>query len=388
MRIAVDYTAAARQRFGVGRYARELIRAVLAQDAPHEYVVMTGTAGLGERWRREKAHLRHLAAHPQHLRFRDLPLDDEWMARLWQRLRLPLPAEWLTGPVDLFYSPDFVLPPLRRGTRSMLTVHDLSFLRHPEAFTPALRDYLRTVVPRSVARADIVLADSEATRRDLIALLDLPPERVVTLYPGLSAGFTPTPGPDERGRLRRRYGVGGRPYILAVGTVQPRKNYVRLMAACDALADEAELVIVGQRGWLADPILAEAARRPHVRMLGFVEDDDLAALYRQAVALAFPSLYEGFGLPPLEAMACGTPVVASTASSVPEVVGDAALLLDPTEISAWSEALARLLHDEALRARLRRAGLARARTFSWERAARRWLAVAQSLHTSRFQEGL
>jgi len=383
MRIAIDYTAAARQGAGIGRYARELIDAVLAMASSHEFVLLTAAAGLGEAWTHTQQRLRETAARPGSLTFRDLPLTDDWMARLWQRLRLPLAAEWITGRVDAFYSPDFVLPPLQRHTRALLTVHDLSFLRHPETFPPKLGAYLNQAVPRSVARADHILADSEATRRDLLDLFNVPPGKVTTLYGGVTARFNPTAADGERERLQAQYGVGARPYILAVGTVQPRKNYVRLMEACDPLAVEGDLdlVIVGRPAWLSEPIVAAAEQRPYVHLMGFFADADLPALYRQAEVLAFPSVYEGFGFPPLEAMACGTPVVASTASSVPEVVGDAGLLADPLDVSAWTAALAQVLDNQDLRARLRQAGLERAATFTWARTAQAWLNLVGSLST-------
>ena len=303
------------------------------------------------------------------------------MARLWQRLRLPILAEWITGRVDCFYSPDFVLPPLRHDTPALLTVHDLSFLRHPETFPPALRAYLENAVPRSVARADHILADSNATRDDLINLLNVAPSKVTTLYSGVSPRFTPNGTPGERQRLQSKYGIGDTPYILALGTVQPRKNYVRLMEACDPLAEKRDLhlIIVGRPAWLSEPIVAAAEQRDHVRLMGFLDDADLPALYRQAAAFAFPSIYEGFGLPPLEAMASGTPVVVSAASSLPEVVGDAGLTIDPLDVPAWTTALTRILDDETLRARLRQAGLARAATFTWTRTAQQWLSVVESL---------
>ena len=375
MRIAIDYTAAARQGGGIGRYARELVSAVLSQETEHRFVLLAASGGLGERWSREQARLHALAAQPERLKFRSLPLTDDWMARIWQRLRLPLPAELITGPVDYFYSPDFVLPPLLPATKAMLTVHDLSFLRHPETFPPPLRHYLETAVPRSVARADHILADSHATRQDLISLLATPAEKITTLYSGVSTDFDAHSAPGERERLQERYGIGQHPYIVTVGTVQPRKNYIRLMSACDPLAAERELelVIVGKPAWLAEPILKAADARDYVHRLGFTEEHDLAAIYRQAAVCAFPSIYEGFGLPVLEAMACGTPVVASSASSVPEVVGSAGLLIDPLEIAGWTDALRRVLDESELHAELRARGLKHAQTFQWERAAEEWL---------------
>ncbi|MGC9357993.1 MAG: glycosyltransferase family 4 protein [Anaerolineae bacterium] len=379
MRIAIDYTAAARQGGGIGRYARELIRTILASSSQHDFVLMTATAGLGSRWKSERDLLREIAAAPHRLSLRSLPITDDWMARLWQRLRLPIPADIITGKVDCFYSPDFVLPPLRKATPALLTVHDLSFLHYPDTFTRPLRHYLEQAVPRSVRRADHVLADSDATRQDLIELLNVPAEKVTTLYAGVSPDFTPKEIPGERHRLPHRYEVGNRPFILAVGTVQPRKNYIRLMEACDPLADERniDLAIVGRPAWLSGPTLEAASHRPYVHLLGFTDEGDLPALYRQAALLAFPSLYEGFGLPPLEAMASGTPVVASNASSIPEVVGEAGLLVDPTDVPAWTETLRRALDDEALRAQLRARGLERASQFTWERTAQGWWEVVK-----------
>ena len=380
MRIAVDYTAAARQGAGIGRYTRELISAILAADASHRYVLMAATAGLGERWQCEAARLRALADGDR-LTLRPLPLTDDWLARLWQRLRIPIPAEWITGGVDLFYSPDFVLPPLRHGTPALLTVHDLSFLRHPETFPNALRTYLERAVPRSVDRADHVLADSHATRRDLIELLGVPSDKITTLHLGVSSRFSPQPRPDECARLEARYDLGPKPTILAVGTVQPRKNIQLLIEALDALRanHDVTLALAGKPAWLSDPILEAAAQRDDVRVLGFVADEDLPALYRQARVFAFPSLYEGFGLPPLEALACGTPVVASNASSVPEAVGDAGLLIDPLDLPAWIHALDRALTDASLRETLRTRGLDRAARFTWARAARQWLTTVQTV---------
>ncbi len=371
MRIGVDYTAAVRQGGGIGRYTRELLRAIL-QQAPDalEMRLFAAAAQRWDEWKSARRRLRTEAAHPHKISFRTLPLTDDWMARLWQRLRLPLPVETLLGALDLFYEPDFVLPPTRPQTRTLLTVHDLSFLVMPETFPPPLRRYLEGAVPRSVARADHILADSQATRRDLIRLLGTPAEKVTVLYSGVSDDFTPHPHPGEKERLRDRYALPER-YILSVGTVQPRKNYRRLIEATAPL--DLPLVIVGKPAWLADPIVAAAEQAPHVKLLGFIEEGDLPALYRQATLFAFPTLYEGFGLPPLEAMACGTPVVASTASSVPEVVGEAGLLVDPLDVAGWTTAMRRLLEDDSLRHRLREAGLRRASRFTWEAAGRTWL---------------
>jgi glycosyltransferase involved in cell wall biosynthesis len=369
MHIAIDYTAAVQQRAGIGRYTRELVGALLhleeAREA-HRYTLFAAAGGRSA----------PVGSLPPAIRRRFLPLSDEWAARLWHRARLPIPEETFTGPIDLFYSPDFVLPPTRRRTPTLLTVHDLSFLRYPDHFVPKLVRYLSRVVPESVARADRVLADSQATRTDLVELLGTSPEKVEVLYSGVDARFRPEREPGEQERLRARYGLD-RPYVLSVGTLQPRKNYVRLIRAFVRLSvSGVMLVIAGARGWLYEEVLEEAARHgDRTRILGFVAEEDLPALYRGASLFVFPSFYEGFGLPVLEAMACGVPVVCSRASSLPEVAGDAALLVDPHDEEGLREAMGRALEDEALRREMTARGLARAAHFTWERAARQLLAA-------------
>lgn len=375
MRIGIDYTAAVRQRAGIGRYTRELVGALLALPSPHRYTLFAATGGLHGA----------LPALPAAVRLRTLPLSDDWMARLWHRARLPLPVEWVTGRVELFYSPDFVLPPTLPGVRTLLTVHDLSFLRYPDHFVPKLVDYLSRAVPRAVARADRVLADSQATRADLIERLGAPADKVEVLYSGVDQRFCPTAEPGERERLQARYGWDGQPYVLTVGTLQPRKNYVRLIRAFARLRPAdlppgMRLLIAGGRGWLYEEVLAEADRHAgRVRVLGFVEDEDLPALYRGASLFVFPSLYEGFGLPVLEALACGVPVVCSNASSLPEVAGDAALLVAPEDEDGLAEGLLRALTDEPLRQEMIARGLRQAARFTWEQAARQLLAAFDRL---------
>jgi glycosyltransferase involved in cell wall biosynthesis len=370
MRIGIDYTAAARQQAGIGRYTRELVTSLLALDSDHDYVIFAAVGGLEPgRWEREAERLR--AASAGRLTFHTLPLSDEWLARLWHRLRLPFPVEWLIGPVDVFYSPDFVLPPTRPDTRTLLTVHDLSFMRYPGAFVPPLRQYLERVVPRAMARADRVLADSAHTRDDIVAFFGVAPDAVTVLYSGVDPRFCPEPAPGERERLQARYAVDARPYVLSVGTLQPRKNYVRLIQAFGALQrPDTRLLIAGGQGWLYDKIIAAAARHERTTLLGFVDDADLPALYRHAELFVLPSLYEGFGLPVLEAMACGVPVVCSDTSSLPEVAGDAALLVDPLDVEALTEAMARALRDDERRETMIERGLAQAARFTWQRAAR------------------
>jgi len=365
-RIGIDYTAAVQQGAGIGRYTRGLIGALAALDRANRYVLFSAGRDAAESW-------------PSNFSRRTLPLTDRHLAILWQRLRLPVPIELFTGRVDIFHSPDFVLPPVA-AARTVLTIHDLSFMRYPECSSPPLLEYLMRSVPRSVARADLLLADSESTRQDLMELLGVPGERVRVVYAGVEKRFAPVEDEAVIGTTLQRYGIQ-RPYILGLGTLQPRKNFVRLIRAYDRLRRERslphQLVIGGGRGWLYEEIdtcIESLGLQEQVRLIGFVQDDDLPALYTAADVFAFPSLYEGFGIPILEAMACGTPVVTTTASSLPEVAGDAALMVSPTDEEALADALWRALDETALRNALRHRGFDQIQHFTWEAAAQQLLA--------------
>ena len=286
---------------------------------------------------------------------------------LWQRLRLPLRAELLAGRFDILHAPDFVLPPT--GARTLLTVHDLTFLVHPECAEAGLRRYLARAVPHALRRANMVLVDSQATAHDLARLLGVTGPRVRLLYPGVDTRFRPLPVAETE-RVRTKLGLPAR-FVLFVGTLEPRKNLPRLMAGFARATIDADiaLVIAGRRGWLEEEIFATVAQlgiAHRVHFLDFVADADLPALYNLAQAFVYPSLYEGFGFPVLEAMACGTPVVTAAVASLPEVAGDAAILVDPLSEAAIALGIERVLSATEP---LHGAGLAQARRFSWERAA-------------------
>ena len=362
--IAIDYTAALEQGGGIGRYTRELVAALAALDDQTEFRLFVA----GQQSRR-------LPEPPgPNFSWATTRLSPKWLARAWHRARMPLPIERWTGPIALLHAPDFTLPPTQLLTRTLLTVHDLSFIRAPETADPGLREYLNDVVPRSVRRANQILADSESTRQDLIALYSVPPRKITVLYSGVSDRFYPIADAGALQSVRERYHIGGGPYIFSVGTVQPRKNYGRLVKALHRLGrPDLKLVIAGGKGWLEDPLyqqIEEMGMGKQVQFLGFANDDDLPALYSAAEVFAFPSLYEGFGLPPLEAMACGVPVVSSNTSSLPEVVANAALTVNPTDVEALADALGRLLDDHALRNTLINRGQLRVQGFSWTASAR------------------
>lgn len=361
--IAIDYTAALKQGGGIGRYTRELVSALARLDSETPYVLFTAgqmgdlafsTPGANFVWKTAR-------------------LSPDWLARLWHRAHLRLFIEGWTGPIAILHAPDFTLPPTRRGVQTLLTVHDLTFIRAPDAATPRLRAYLNAVVPRSVQRADHILADSEATRQDLMEFYRTPADKISVLYSGVESRFRPIYDSNILRAVRERYHIGDQLFILSIGTIQPRKNYERLVEALHRLGQsDLKLVIAGGKGWLADSLYRKVESlgiKERVQFLGFVDDADLPALYSAAHIFAYPSLYEGFGLPPLEAMACGVPVIASNTSSLPEVVGDAGLLIDPYDVNDLALALAKVLGDENLHRRLSEMGQQRARKFSWDAAA-------------------
>lgn len=368
IRIGIDATAAVTQGGGIGRYTRELVGALGNEPGNYTYRLFSA---------RQPAELPVPEPIPQSsaISYRQAPLSAQWLYRVWYRLRLPLPVQLFTGTIDLFHSPDFVLPPVLGDIPTLLTVHDLSFLHYPETFTPALVNYLNRVVPWSVERATHVVADSEATKRDLVNLWHVEPEKISVLYSGVHERFQPVTDDKVLAQMRQRYGLGEAPYILSVGTVQPRKNYEMLIRALKRVADKCphNLVIAGGQGWLYDQVMDEVREQrleERVRFTGFVDDADLPALYSESSLFVFPSLYEGFGLPLLEAMACGVPVLTSNASSLPEVAGTAAMQLPPTSERKWARAMLQVLGDSELRVHMVAAGFRQVRRFSWQKAAR------------------
>ena len=370
MLIGIDASrAVATYRTGTENYALHLIRELLAVGGEHRfrlYFRQAPPAGL----------------FPPGAEERVIPFP-----RLWTHVALS--REMLAHPPDLLFVPSHVLP-LARPRRSVVTVHDLGYHYHPEAHTAWQNVYLRWSTRHNARSATRVLADSEATRRDLVNYYHTPPDRIAVVYPGRDETLAPVSDPALLAGVRARYGLAD-PYLLYVGTLQPRKNLVRLVQAFSRLpallAGQEQpphlpgLVLAGMKGWLHDEIVSQVRAlglEGQVLLPGYVPEDDLPALLSGALAFVFPSLYEGFGLPVLEAMACGTPVICSNTSSLPEVAGDAALLVDPHDVESLARAMLRLLMNGHLRSELAARGLEQARRFSWRRCARETLAVLEA----------
>ncbi len=300
------------------------------------------------------------------------------MARiLWEQALQP--GALRRAGVNLVHAPVNV-GPMVRSCPLVVTVHDLSFLLYPETFRPMQRLYQRVMARWTARHAERVITVSESTRADVMRLFGVPAERVVAVPNGVSGSYRPLP-PGEVEAFRRREGLPEQ-FLLCVSTMEPRKNIPRLLEAFARLPGAPLLVIAGGKGWYFDAIFATIERlglQNRVRLTGYIAQHDLPLWYNAATWFVYPSLYEGFGLPALEALACGTPSIVSNSSSLPEVVGDAAILVDPHDVSALAEALARALQDPGLAAGLRQAGPQRAAEFSWARTAAATAAVYRNV---------
>jgi glycosyltransferase involved in cell wall biosynthesis len=367
MLIGIDASrAAALERTGTENYSLNLIRHLLALENDHCYRLYFNRPPTAE-----------LFPMTADLELRVMPFP-----RLWTHLRLSW--EIARHPPDVLFVPAHVLP-LVHPRSSVVTVHDLGYLYYPEAHRPSDRLYLDLSTRYNARAASRVIAVSQATKDDLVQHCGIRPDKITVVYSGCDGTIQPVEDEATIERVKARYGIQG-DYILYVGTLQPRKNLGRLLKAYAIVRKQANrsetpcLVIGGRKGWLYDQIFQQVERlglQTEVVFPGYVPQDDLPALLSGARLFVFPSLYEGFGLPVLEAMSCGTPVLCSNASSLPEVAGNAAFLIDPLDVGNMAKAMNRLLQDEGLRTQLVERGLQQVRHFSWDRCARETLAVLE-----------
>jgi glycosyltransferase involved in cell wall biosynthesis len=311
---------------------------------------------------------RYAAAPGIRLQVSRLPTGRPPVRILWEQALQPWAVR--RAKVDLLHSPAFVSP-LVSACPLVVTVHDLSFLFFPQSFRTLNRSYLRLFTRLSVRRARRVLAVSKSTKRDLVQHYGLSPAKVDVVYNGVDSAFRPLPA-DQVAAFRRQAGLPDR-FMLFVGTLEPRKNVVRLIEAYALLPKERPpLVLVGGKGWLYDQIFARVEAlnlSGQVHFAGYVLAEDLPLWYNAADLFVYPSLYEGFGLPALEAMACGTAVITSTASSLPEVVGEAGMMVNPADTEALATAMEQVLRARDVREQMQAEGLAQAQGFSWAKAA-------------------
>lgn len=367
--IYLDVSAAVHRRAGLGRYAGSLARALVERAGQRGE--MSGASEYGLFYNRERGieplrELEHVPARTVSLGYKP------WRMLVWAGQLAGIGFDRLLPDGRLFHATEHLLLPLR-GMPTVLTVHDLIFRHLPEHHKRLNRWYLNWALPLYCRRATRIIAVSECTRQDLVAAYGLSSEKIDVVHEAADPRFRPQ-SRERIDAVRDAYGLPQR-YVLFVGTIEPRKNLARLLRAFEVVRAEGltdGLVLVGNRGWLYEGFFKELEQSPARRAVmlpGYVPDEDLPAVYAGAQVLAFPSLYEGFGLPLLEAMACGTPVACSGTSSLPEVGGEAARYFDPASEASITETLRRLLGDDSSLRELEERGLARAARFSWERVA-------------------
>jgi glycosyltransferase involved in cell wall biosynthesis len=353
VRIAIETQSSIGRKTGIGRYTGQLLAALRRFAPEHEYLELN--------WGRDFEMRTHRRLY-------------------WQQVELPRLAR--EAKADVLHIPGFDAP-LRSPCPVVLSVHDLIGMLFPQSLPPVSRFYWRRWLPRSVRWSDRIIAVSEHTRRDLVRLMGIPAERIEVVYHGVDETFRPL---DDRAVLegvRRKYDLRPR-IILYVGTLEPRKGLDTLIAAYHSLAADTphELVIAGKKGWRTAPLsrqVRDLGLERRVRFTGYVPDEDLPWLYNLADLFVYPSRYEGFGLPPLEAMACGTPVICSNVASVPEVVGEAALMVQPDDAETLAGVMRGVLEDERRRTTMRARGIDRAKRFTWEATARRTVEIYEGL---------
>lgn len=373
MRIGINVHLLSTTHTGIQHYIRALVPELVTQATSHEIVLygepaqLPVTAGERIRWVSTSRPLRSGAQRV-----------------LWEQTMLPHLLQ--RGGIDVFFSPAFILPVLWEGA-GIVTVHDLNFEVSPETIRPVRRAYLRRITRWSTRRARKVVAISQSTASDIVRLYGVPHQKLVIIPYGLDTLFNPENARALEPMVKQRYSLPER-FLLFVGTLEPRKNLPRLLEAYALARRQVSLpplVLAGAPGWQHERILTQARRlgiEQHLRFAGYIPREHLPGVYAAASALLYPSLYEGFGLPPLEAMGCGTPVLASNTSAMPEVVGDGGILIDPRDTQQIADGILRIIRDGELRQRVIEHGLERARLFRWEDAAEHTLRVLEEAYSS------
>jgi len=364
LRFGIDVTALPPQPFGAANYIINLVQALLRVDTTNEYVIF---------------------AKPRHASLFDATLaqivlsafDSPLLRIVWEQTALPILAR--QHRLDVLHSPHYTMP-LAKPCRSVVTIHDLTFFLYPQMHLLYKRLFFRTMMRLATYHADALIAISHSTRADMLKILHASPDKIQVIHYGLASHFQPVSDTRVLDAFCQQYHLP-HPFILYVGNFEPRKNLPILVRAFARLVHNGvphSLVLAGTRGWNDNAIftvIEELGLKARILFPGYIPQSELPILYSAADLFVYPSLYEGFGLPVLEAMACGVPVITSAVSSMPEVTGDAGILIAPGDVDALASAMLRVLTDRALHATLVARGVARARMFSWERTAQATLDV-------------
>ena len=377
IRIGIDISRTIEEATGVGYYAKNLVHALAKVDAENDYLLY----GI------------FYDCFPKHWKQALIPKSRNF--RLHQRNSLSWFArkkwenggkykEKLLGKIDLLHSTAYTMPPVSKP-KVVVTIHDLSCFVYPQCHTEANYQFVIRNVHPAARRADFLIADSENTRREIIRFLHVPEEKIKVIHLAAGDAFHENVSPESIARIRNKYRIE-KPYFFAVGSIEPRKNLASALIAFKALLEirriDHQFVITGGKGWENESfyrLLKKLKIDDYLVFTGYVPEKDLPALYQGAEVFVYPSFYEGFGLPVLEAMSSGTPVITSNTSSLPEVAGDAAILVNPAEIFELYEAMEALVTSPSLREDLKRKGLEQSKKFTWEKTARQTLEVYRNV---------
>ncbi len=365
MKVCIDIQSAVTQRAGVGRYTREIVQH-LASAAPDDRFLLPYFD-----FRNDASPIDVPNAEMRPIRW--CPGRIAQLA--WKTIQWP-PYDMFSGNADVYHFPNFIIPPLR-NKKSVVTIHDMSFVPYPHFAEGRNVRYLNAHIKNTVKRADAIITVSHFSAREICTYLGVPEERVFAIHHGISDTFA-RPGEEETARVLTECKLD-RPYLLTVGTIEPRKNIPLLIDIFEKLEDfDGDLVIAGGLGWKYEPIMERIKNSPRaesIRCPGYTADEQLPALYAGASAFMVTSYYEGFGFPPVEAMACGTPVISSTGGSLAEVLGEGAVLVDSTSSEAWLDPVRKVLGDSSFREELITRGFKKAAGYRWAQAAAKTMDV-------------
>lgn len=364
MRIAINTLAMRRQLYGVGNYIKNLIHVLSAFDHNNSYLLFASDDNI--------SHLEGLGENFEV----DFAPRNRPLRLCWEQTILPFKLKQKR--IDVYHGATFVTP-FVKTCRQVVTIHDMTFHTMPKRHSFTKQLYFRQMIPGAIRRSDMVISVSESTKQDILRLVSTADEKVAVVHLGVEQRFRPVQSTEQLATVREKYGIQ-RDFVLFVGLIEPRKNVAALVEAYHnaCLSGCYDLVLAGSLGWEYSDLLKRVTDSPvrhRIHVPGYIPDADLPALYSAASVFVYPSFYEGFGLPVLEAMACGTPVITSAISSLPELVGDAGILVNPSDLPSLTTALRQLTENAALRQKMSERGLQRAKLFTWQATAAKTLEV-------------
>ncbi|MCK4649384.1 glycosyltransferase family 4 protein [bacterium] len=376
MRIAIDFRSTIGQPAGIGRFTNNLVKQIALLGSKNEYILYSFYPKMPNKEIKE-----FIKKHPN-LSLKTNPVPGRIMRYLWDYFKIPI--EFSIGEVDIIHIMDFLIPNIKKA-RLIVTVHDISSILFPQWHTRYTRRWVKDRIYLAKEKAHKIIVDSVHTKKDLVRTLGVSEDLIAVIYGGVGEQFQPIKDRETLKQIKKRYKIRDK-YLLFLGTLEPRKNILGLIRAFHKIKNRFpnyQLVIAGKRGWKFQEIfktVGELRLEDKVIFTGYLPEEDIPSLYSGAELFIYPTLYEGFGFPPLEAMACGTPVITSNLSSLPEVMGEAGILIDPNNIDELARAIESALSNEDLKRELRAKGVRQAAKFSWKRCAQETIKVYQEVY--------